>query len=166
MQSVSTLPTSRPHPDRFLWAILIGIGALLAVAAVTLVLLRQPARDLPAGTPGATVQQFYQAMDARDYAAAYALLSDGMTDKPDEGTFMLNATQNNNPSSSERMVINRETITGDQAIVMVDITYFYNSGPFGGTGEYTSSEIFMLGHETDAWRITKLPYRYQPAPRP
>ncbi|HEX5502843.1 MAG TPA: hypothetical protein VFW96_09480, partial [Thermomicrobiales bacterium] len=82
METTATPPAAAPRTDRFLIGILAGLAALLVVAGVAVAFLRQPEPALPAGTPGATVQDFYRALAGQDYDRAYALLSDAMSNKP------------------------------------------------------------------------------------
>jgi hypothetical protein len=156
---------SRTGIDRFLVAIIVGVGLLLIVAAVSLVLARMPAPQLPADSPAGTVQQFYLALQDKNYEKAYGFLSDRMLNKPTQADFVLH---NMNQAgyygeTSSRITLNEENIYADYASVTVNITRFYgSSGPFGGSGDYTSVDSFTLVREDEAWRITELPWGYIP----
>jgi len=63
---------------------------------------------------------------------------------------------------NDRIRISDEKINGSIAAVVVSITHYYNSGPFGGSSEWTSDQTFDLRQEGGAWRITDLPYDYIP----
>lgn len=165
METTATPPAAAPRTDRFLIGILAGLAALLVVAGVAVALLRRPAPALPAGTPGAAVQEFYRAMAAQDYDRAYALLSDEMPNKPTREEFArYNADrQPVPPDRQQRVRIGREQVTGGRATVVATVTTFVTDpAPFGGASEYTTTETFSLQHEAAGWRITGLPYTYWP----
>ena len=65
-EDTSTPVTMPPKIDRFLIGIVVAIVVLLVVAGISIVLLRQPAGELPAGTPGGTVPRFYTALEQQD----------------------------------------------------------------------------------------------------
>lgn len=161
MDGTTATPPVRTQPDRFLIGIAVGLTVLLLAAGISVALLRQPARELPADTPGGTVQRFYRALEQKDYVGAYAYLSDSMSKKPTREEFTsYNASRGPN-LSQERIRIQDERVTDSEATVTVAATTFYNSGgPFGGSGEYTNTEIFTLRREDGTWRITVLPPRY------
>ena len=161
-----TQPTQR-QPDRFLIGIVAGLIVLLIAAAVSVVLLRQPAQDLPADSPGGTVQRFYTALQKSDYAGAYSYLSDSMVKKPTLAEFTNYNTSYNaggyNYNDQQRIRIDNITLNGDDATVPVAVTTFYNSGgPFGSPGDYTSTEVFSLHRDNVTWRITIAPPQYLP----
>jgi hypothetical protein len=160
--SVAT-PVSKPKADRFLIGIIIGFAVLLVVAGVSVWLLRQPVPELPANTPGGMVQRFYGAVENQDYDKAYSYLADSMKDKPTRDEFVRYNIQSHQYDQQNRVRIDKENINGDNATVNVGITYYYqSSGPFSGSGEYTSTQIFSLQREKGDWRITILPYEYMP----
>src|SRR5437762_2051755 len=162
MDDTTTTPPAQRQPDRFLIGIVVGLAALLLAAGISVAFLRQPAQELPADTPGGTVQRFYRALEQKDYAAAYAYLSDSMPNKPTREAFTSRNGSQGSDLSQQRIRIQDERITGSDATVTVAVTTFYNSGsPFGGSGEYTSTEIFTLRREAETWRISALPYQYQ-----
>ncbi len=69
-------------PDRFLWALLIGIGVLV-VAALAFFFLRRERQDYgPDDTPKNVVRNYALALQKLDYARAYDLLQEA-EDKPD-----------------------------------------------------------------------------------
>src|SRR5437870_1507553 len=164
--SVSTpTPTHRPKTDRFLIGIFVGLAVLLVVAGVSVAILRQPARELPADTPSGVVQRFYNAIEQQDYNKAYDYLADSMAHKPTRDQFVsYNMKSSGNDQNRQvRVRIDSEKIYGDSATVQVSTTQFYYSNePLGGSNEYTSSDAFSLKRENGAWRITELPYNYVP----
>ena len=156
--------TVRPlRDDRFLVGILAGIGLLLVLALAAIVFLRGSAQELPGTTPGGTVQRFLQALEGQEYDRAYAYLGETMSDKPSRDEF---ARYNANSMATEpigtRLRIERESISGDTAIVVVEATHYSTGSPLFGGGEWTSSETFTLRREGGMWLIASLPYRYWP----
>ncbi len=86
-------------PDRFLWALLIGIGVLV-VAALAFFFLRRGGQEYgPDDTPENVVRNYALALQKLDYARAYDLLQEA-EDKPDFERFRLNfLTRAADPSS-------------------------------------------------------------------
>jgi hypothetical protein len=158
-------PAARPRLDLFLIAILVGLVGLLAVAGIS-ALFRQPAPELPVNTPGGTVQRFYTAMSQEDYHKAYLLLSDALPNKPTEPEFVSsNIRWRGSDSSLENdpISIESEKTSGETAYVTVKITHYYNNpGPFGGSGSWIETESFALSRVGGVWRVTAMPYRYNP----
>lgn len=164
MSTTATTPTVKSTTDRFLIGIILGIIALLIIAGITVLVLRQPVQELPAGTPGATIQQFYNALEQRDYGRAYALLSDTMSNKPTREQFIsFNANNYGSNQPTTRIQLDKETTTGNLATVTVKVTY-YSTSPLSGTNEYSLTQTFSLQRENDTWRITDLPPNYRPYP--
>src|SRR5207248_7530412 len=100
-----------------------------------------------------------------DYNKAYDYLSDSMARKPTRDQFVSYNLQSSNYEYNQqaRILIDSEQTYGDNATVKVNVThYYYSSGPFAGSSDYTSSEAFTLKREQGAWRITELPYEYMP----
>lgn len=167
MNTITSTPARRPAPDRFLLAIVLGLVALLIIAGVAIGLSRQAAPLLPADTPGGTVQRFYVAIQQQDYDAAYALLSATLPDRPTQDKFVaynLGQSSSRREQQDTRVSIKDAQISGSMAVVVVGITHYYNSGPFGGSNQWTAEETFDLQQEGAAWRITGLPYGYMPYP--
>jgi hypothetical protein len=65
MDSASTPSALQPKTDRFLIGILIGVVVLLVVAGLSLLVLRQPRRQVTGDAPGGAKQGFYSALDRR-----------------------------------------------------------------------------------------------------
>lgn len=153
--------------DRFLLGILTGIGVLLVGALLAVLFLRQPVRDLPADTPGGTVQRFLQALERADYDGAYAYLGDTMTGKPTSAEFArFNADRQGSEGLAHRLRIADERISGETANVTVEVTSFSTGGPLFGSDQWTTAETFLLRREAGGWRITSLPPRYWPVMYP
>lgn len=163
MHAVSAIPSHHPRFDRFLVGIIAGLILLLVGAGISLVVLRQPAAQLPADTPGGTVQRFYAALTAEDYEKAYTFLSDSMKSKPTQEEYVRYLmVQGSYLSEDENVSLDEEKIYGDTAVVRIRTTHYYNSGPFGGSGQYSDIETFQLHRDAGGWRFTELPYQYTP----
>ena len=166
--TITSIPRPRTVPDRFLIGIVAGVVALLALVGISLVMLRQPAPQLPIDSPSGVVQRFYTAVQQRDFDEAYQYLSANMGSYPTRDEFSkynLDRTGYSyyGSSDNERVRIGEETIHDNRAIVTVLITTFYAGNPlFGGSSEYTNTESFSLQREADGWRITELPYQFRP----
>ena len=84
-----------------------------------------------------------------------------MPHKPTLEDFTRMAAAGQNPDQPRRIRIDGSDTNGDTATVRVAVTrYFVNSGPFGGSSEYTETETFTLRQEAAGWRISGLPYGY------
>jgi hypothetical protein len=161
--SATPSPTLRPKTDRFLIGIFVGLAVLLVVAGISVAVLRQPARELPADTPSGVVQRFYRAIEQQDYREAYDYLADGMARKPTRDQFVTFNLRSSDYNRQERVRIDSEKVYGDSATVKVSTTHFYSSGgPFVGSSDYTTSDTFSLRRELGAWRITHLPFEFVP----
>lgn len=159
---------ARPKTDRFLMGILAAVIVLLALAGISIALLRQSVRQLPANTPGGVVQGFYAALEQGDYDKAYGFLSDRMDKRPSRDEFTrYNMEQRSyryeTPGEQERGRITDERIYGNNASVTSEIThYYYSEAPFGGSGEWAYTEVFSLRRDNGTWSIVNLPYTYRP----
>lgn len=163
--SASPAPARPRAADRFFLAILAGLGVLLLAAVLSVIVLRQPASAPPSDTPEGVVQNFYIALEERDYHRAYDLLSTQGEAQPTRDDFVRFNADRQAYEGPQRVRIDSQRITGDFATVTVTVTHYSaNTQPFGGTGEYSYAETFSLRREADGWRISDLPYRYRPYP--
>ena len=160
----TTGATVRPlRDDRFLLAILAGIGVLLVLALAAIVFVQRPVQELPAATPAGSVQRFLLALERQEYDRAYDYLGASTADTPSREEFTrYNADRLAHDRSSARLRIERESVSGDRATVIVAVTHFSTDGPLFGGGEWTETETFILRREGELWRITSLPYQYGP----
>lgn len=163
MASTPTAP-ARPHAaDRFLIAILVGLGILLVVALLSVLLLRQPGAVLPADSPEGIVQRFYLALEERDYHRAYDLLGGQAAAQLTRDEFVRYNADRQPYEGPQRVRIDDQRISGDFATVTVTVTHYTaNAQPFSAGSEYSETETFSLHHDADGWRIGDLPYRYRP----
>ena len=143
--------------DRFLWALLIGIGVLV-IAAVGLFFLRRGGQEYgPDDTPENVVRNYALALQKLDYARAYALLQDA-EDKPDFDRFRVYFLTRAADPSSVALSIQGSAITGDQAVV--DVVVIYNDlGPFIGANRSPGSAL-LVRDASGAWKIASVPYPF------
>ncbi len=142
--------------DRFLIAILAGIG-LLVVAAFVLFFVRQSNLNyVDDSTPEGVVQNYVLALHKGDYEKAYAYLAEDKN-KPVYEDFRRPFAMKQVDISSSDVQITDTQILGDTATVGVLFSQFY--GPFVSRG-YRSSERAELKLEQNYWKIRQMPYPY------
>jgi len=143
--------------DRFLWALLIGIG-LLVVAAIGLFFLRRGDQSYaPEDSPENVVRNYALAVQKLDYARAYALLQDA-EGKPDFDRFRTFFLTRAADPSSVGLSIQGSSITGDQAVVDLAVIYA-GSGPFAEANRSPGSAL-LERDASGAWKILSLPYPF------
>jgi hypothetical protein len=144
-------PGSTTNPRR------IGIVALgllvLAVAVAAVVTTLRPPQDLDPGTPEGVIQRFLQAVEARDFQAASALLGPELAEDCTAAELALD------PSEYDRAVITDVAVSGSEAVVWVDVRRIDTSGPLN---PYTYEEVmeFELDISGEAPVITWLPWQF------
>jgi hypothetical protein len=144
-------------PDRFLWALLIGIGVLV-IAAVGLFFLRRGGQEYgPGDTPENVLRNYALALQKLDYDRAYALLQD-TEGKPDFERFRAYFLTRAADPSSVGLSIQGSTVTGDQAVVQVVVLY-NDSGPFVDTNRSPGSAL-LVRDASGAWKIASVPYPF------
>lgn len=142
--------------DRFLIAILAGIG-LLVVAAFVLFFVRQSNLNYVSDdTPEGVVQNFVLALHKGDYEKAYTYLAEG-ENKPAYEDFRRPFAMKQVDISSSDVQITDTQILGDTATVGVLFSQF--NGPFS-SGGYRNSERAELKLEQNRWKIRQMPYPY------
>ena len=144
-------------PDRFLWALVIGIGVLV-IAAVGLFFLRRGGQEYgPDDTPESVLRNYALALQKLDYTRAYALLQDA-EGKPDFERFRAYFLTRAADPSSVGLSIQGSTVTGDQAVVEVVVLY-NDSGPFVDTNRSPGSALLVRA-ASGAWKIASVPYPF------
>jgi hypothetical protein len=152
--------------DRFLTAILIGIG-LLAIAALALFFVRQRQVDfLAEETPNAVVHNYVLALNKGDYERAYGYLAD-LSGKPSFDQFRQVFLTRQIDVTSASLQIGETQTVGDSAYVSVTVISS-NGDPFGQA--YRNSQSAALVLQSGSWKISSLPNHfwywdwYQPTP--
>jgi len=154
--------------DKLLVAILGGIVALIVVGLAVLFLIGTRSETvLSEDTPEGVVQRFVLALEKRDADAAYNYLSGAVKSRWSLDEFrsaVAMGPQMFGPSPSgersSRAVLNKVTVSGDTANVLVTISTGAAGGPLT-YDEYTRDELFTLRHEGGQWKIESFPeYEY------
>jgi hypothetical protein len=154
--------------DRFLTAILIGIGVLI-VAALAVFFTRQDRGAYVAeNAPDGVVHNYVLAVMNKDYEKAYGYLAD-LKDKPTFDQFrQAFAVGRLNPAGNG-IQIGKSSITGNDASVEVDMVYTPGD-PF--SSGYNNVGTAQLVRQGGAWKISAMPtYNlwdyswYQPGPK-
>lgn len=154
--------------DRFLMGILIGIGALVALALALFFARKDNTLTyLAEDTPEGVVHNYVVAIFQRDYEKAYGYLAD-KTYKPTLDQFRKAFLQNYvNPDDSS-VDIGDVEIVGNEAFVTIYIQYG-SSDPF--SNGYRNEERASLVKQNGQWKIEQMPYNfwnydwYQPTPK-
>ncbi len=130
--------------------ILLIIGSLIAVLVVLAVVMAlRPPTTFDPGTPHATVQGFYQAVDDDDEDLAKTYLTDELRDACEDRWWWFYDSD-----ESLRVVITDDQIEGDTARLDVSITVSYGNGPFDG-GSYDEEDTAVLERHDDVWLISE-----------
>jgi hypothetical protein len=143
--------------DRFLWALLIGIGFLVVAALALFFLRRNNQAYSPDDTPENVVRNYALALQKLDYARAYALLQQA-DDNPDFERFRAFFLTRAADPSSVGLSIQGSTVTGDQAVVDLVVIYA-SSGPFAEASRSPGSAL-LVRDAGGAWKIASLPYPF------
>jgi hypothetical protein len=141
--------------DRFLLAILGGIGVLVVVA-LALFFLRQGKQVYESeATPTGVVHNYVLALQKGDYQRAYRYLADqqGM---PDYSLFR-NSFPNREELASTAVQFSDEEISGDEAVLNMTMLH-PGSGPFNEPFQDVQSA--RLTHQQGNWKILSVPYPF------
>ncbi len=154
--------------DRFLTAILIGIGVLIVAALAVYFTRRGDGGYVAENTPDGVVHNYVLAVLNKDYQKAYSYLAD-LSNKPTFDQFrQAFAVGKLNPSGNS-IQIGKSTVSGNDASVEVDMVY-QPTDPF--SSGYNNVGTAQLVRQGGAWKISAVPtYNlwdyswYQPAPK-
>ncbi|MFN8457357.1 MAG: hypothetical protein U0401_22320 [Anaerolineae bacterium] len=143
--------------DKFLIAIIGGI-ILLVIIAMALVLARgQNEAYVADDTPAGVTQNYFLAVQHKDYERAYGYLADDLKSKPDLDQFIRDMS-NVRSEASLKIGETRPGTTTTQ--VDVSITTYSGGGIFE-SNSYTSEETVVLRAAPDGqWKLTSFPYPY------
>jgi hypothetical protein len=143
--------------DKFLIAIIGGI-ILLVVVALVLVLARAQNQEYVADdSPAGVVQNYFVAIQRKDYERAYSYLSDELRTKPNLDRFIRDMSNIRDESSLKL----GETRLGD-VTTQVDVALStYSGGGIFDSGTYTNQGTVTLRATADGqWKLTSFPYPY------
>ena len=146
----ATPPSARVPLDRF--TLVIGAAAIVLVAALFVLVLRQPpATPADEATPSGVVHNYYLAVQEKATSRAYEYLSQDTRAwlTYEQFTSRLSARPE---TRSIRITDERVENENGTAVVTVAITRYLPSGPFS-TSEITTSQSLVLRREVGNWRI-------------
>lgn len=147
--------------DKFLIGIIIGIVAL-AVLAVTLVLARGRGENYVADdTPAGVAQNYFLAVQRRDYQKAYNYLSDTLKNKPTLDDFIsVVSNQYNGGNREAALKVGETTLTGDVATVDLIITSYTGGGPLESNRYADTNTAQLRRNAPGDWKLTGYPHPY------
>ncbi len=145
--------------------ILIAFGSAIAVLIIVTVVLvltlgQGSSVSLPQNSPQGAIQRYLQAVQDKDYAKAYSLLTPPTTPTPDGGKpvppqdfqyYVMSAQ--NAANNTWKANLGKVTETGNTATVDVSVEVFRPSGPFGNQVS-TNNVTFFLKQAGNSWLIT------------
>ena len=144
---------------RWLAGITAVVGGLVVVSLiVALATGSDEAPLLAEDTPEGTVQRYIQALQAADYAAAHALLSEDAREHCPIDEFQ--RQQRFETQDDVRVRLGATRPAGDDVEVTVHVTRFSASPPFG-VSESTSESRYLLTETSDGWRIVDAPWPFR-----
>ena len=137
---------------RWLTGIAIAVAAIVVASVVLAITLDDSETTFDPGTPEATVQAYFRAVQDRDIESAFALLTTDLRERCSAEE--LRRTSLNEPSFSVRI---RETTERGQ-ITEIDVRIGIGGGdsPFGGG--YNVDRVMVLQREEGEWRIAEPPW--------
>ena len=142
--------------DRFLTAILIGIGAL-AIIALTLFFVRRGGQDYIAdNTPTGVTYNFILAIERADYERAYSYVEQSAA-KPTLEQFRISFISSRSNITDVSVQVGSAEITGDTANVSVVLIY-NNGNPFNSANR--QPQTGQLTRQNGSWKIVQMAYPF------
>jgi hypothetical protein len=149
--------------DRFTWAIVVGVLALVAGGVVVAAVMRGREAPPDLSTPTGVVLAYAIAEQRGDPQTAWDLLATSVQARSDRDRFLARAA--NSSSTRAYLTSEDEHIEGDAASVVLVQTYPGSDGLFGGGG-YSNRNTVRLVREASGWRISVPPDDYLLPSRP
>src|SRR5450759_626962 len=142
--------------DRFLTAILIGIGAL-AIIALTLFFVRRGGQDYIAdNTPTGVTHNFILAIERADYEQAYSYVAQSAA-KPTLDQFRMSFLASKSNITDVSVQVGSAEIAGDTANVSVVLIY-NNGNPFNSANR--QPQTGQLIRQNGSWKIVQMAYPF------
>lgn len=142
--------------DRFLMAILAGIGILVVISLTIFLVRRQQITYLPEDTPSAVVHNYVVALQSGDFERAHGYLADA-DGRPSlqafRDVFLMKQLQPGQAS----LKLGETFISGEQATVQLTVIQG-DSGLMGSS--YRQNDRATLEQQNGVWKIRYLPYPY------
>jgi hypothetical protein len=143
--------------DKFLTGILIGIGALIALALVLFFARRDGQAEYVAdSTPEGVTHNYALAVLNKDYQKAYGYLAD-LENKPTYEQFRQSFFNGSVNPTDAGVEIGTAEINGDEAIVTLSIYYSVND-PF--SSRYASEDRALLVNQDGTWKLSAMPFNF------
>jgi hypothetical protein len=143
--------------DRFTYAVVGGVLALVAAGLVAAAVLRGHAPQPDLSTPSGIVLAYGLAAERGDGAAAWDLLASAVQARNSRDQFLVRIA--NSGRDREYLTTEDERLDAEGASVVLVRTY-PGSGGILGNSSYTSRNTVRLTRETSGWRITVPPDPY------
>ncbi|MBE0699735.1 MAG: hypothetical protein IH586_22645 [Anaerolineaceae bacterium] len=145
--------------DRFLFAILLGIGALVLVALLLFYIRQRNSSYQEDGTPSAAVNNYILALQHQDYQRAYVYLADA-PNKPTLVKFQEPFLQYQGGELANTPVEIGPAIIDEQSqTAVIQITLVRGARGFLEEA-YRDSQTANLVKQGDTWKIVSFPYPY------
>lgn len=163
--TASTAPDGRSRFPRSVVLAAAGLVVLVVVAlGLALALPDRPA-EYPEGSPEAAFQDYFEAWEARDYAAAHALLAaDLRSDISVDEYRRMDADMRWIREQDRRVVLLEANVTGDRALLDLRIDQF-SEGGLGGN-RYSYQQTVPMVREDGAWYVDQALLGVEQAPYP
>lgn len=142
--------------DRFLTAIIAGIGVLAVLALVLFFTRRANTPTLPDDTPEGVVMAFANAIQNREWENAYSYLAD-QENKPTLDRFRQTALSELTGQRSAGIEIISTEINADRASVELAVV---NVGGGLFSDVYRNPGVAVLIRQGGAWKISEMPYPF------
>ena len=142
--------------DRFLTAILIGIG-VLALIALALFFVRRGGQDyLDDKSPTGVTHNFIVAIERDDYQKAYSYVAES-AQKPTLDQFRTSFLSSKSNNTDVSVQVGSAEIAGDTANVSVVLIY-NNGNPFNSTNR--QPQTGQLTRKNGSWTIVQMAYPF------
>jgi hypothetical protein len=142
--------------DRFLTAIIAGIGILAVLALVLFFTRRENTPSVPDGTPEGAVLAYVNAIQNREWETAYDYLAD-QENKPGLDRFRQVALSEQIGERSSGVEIRSVEVNGDRADVELAVVNV-SGGLFSDV--YRNTGVAVLIRQGGGWKISEMPYPF------
>lgn len=142
--------------DRFLIAILVFIGLLVAVAVGSFFVRQDVATYVADDVPEGVVHNYILAIQKKDFQKAYSYIQQ-TKDTPGYETFRSSFLNDPGYRQEVTLSIGKVNVNGDEAIVDIFILHG-GSRPFGSSWRETQTSLLIF--EDGHWKIAHFPYPY------
>jgi hypothetical protein len=142
--------------DRFLGAILAGIGLLVVISLVFFFTRQNRLEYGPEDSPEGVLHNYAVALHDKDFNRAYQYLAEA-EHKPSFDAFRQAFLANASALSGASLKIDQTTIEGDTAYLSITIVHA-SSSLFADS--YRDTQSGMLEKQSGSWKILNLPFPY------